>query len=42
MEVTLEPCIAWRLVDVEEHDREDINCLEKTVGRNVNLQNTAG
>lgn len=27
---SFESCIGWRLVDVEEHDREDINCLEQT------------
>lgn len=28
--------------DIEKHDREDTNCLEKAVGRNMNLEDTAG
>lgn len=42
MKVTIKLCIGWRLVDIEEHDREDTNCLEKAVGRNMNLEDTAG
>lgn len=38
--MTLEPCTGWRLVD-GRHDRDNLNCLEQSVSRNLDVEDTA-
>lgn len=39
--MTLEPCTGWRLAD-GRHDRDDLNCLEQSVSRYLDVEDTAG